>query len=122
MKTLFTITAVLTAFLGVTWLLMPEAMLGQWGVETDAVGVYMSRRYAGLFFGYSTIMWLSRGAAASQARGAVLAGGMVVTGAMTAISLYGVLAGLVGPVAWGTVVIEIGLVSGFAYFHFGAKK
>ena len=121
MKTLFTITSVLTALLGVTWLLVPEAMLGQWAVQTDAVGVYMSRRYAGLFFGYSTIMWLSRGAAESQARTAILAGGMVVTGLMTAVSLYGVLAGLVGPVAWSAVVIEIGLVSGFAYFYFGNK-
>ena len=122
MKTLFTITAVLTAFLGVSWLLVPEAMLGQWAVQTDAVGVYMSRRYAGLFFGYSTIMWLSRGAAESQARTAILGGGMVVTGLMTLVSLYGVLAGLVGPVAWSAVVIEIGLVSGFAYFYFGSKK
>ncbi len=121
MKTQFTITAVLTALLGLTWLLAPEPMLGQWAVQTDAVGVYMSRRYAGLFFGYSTIMWLSRGAAESQARGAILAGGMVVTGAMTAISLYGVLAGLVGPVAWATVAIELGLASGFAYFYFGRK-
>jgi len=119
MKALFTITAVLTALLGVTWLLAPEAMADSGPCRPTP----WASTCHGATPGSSSATRPSCGSAAGRPNRspAILAGGMVVTGLVTAVSLYGVLAGLVGPVAWTAVVIEIGLLSGFAYFYFGTK-
>ncbi len=106
MKMLFSMAAALTLILGLTWLLVPEQMYSLLGVQPDAVAIYMARRYGGLFFGYAVILWLAREAGASPARTAIVAGGAVVSGAMTIISLVGVLSGVVGGALWGAVVIE----------------
>ena len=117
MKTFFIIAAVLTAVLGVAWTLLPRPMLLSWGVAPDEVAVYMARRYGGLFFGYSVILWLGRASGPSTARTAILAGGGIVTTVMAVVSLVGVLTGVVGPAVWGVVAIEVLLAAGFVYFY-----
>jgi hypothetical protein len=121
MRTLFTVTAGLTALLGVGWTFFPHAMFGMWAVQTDEVGVYMARRYGCLLFGYVVLLWLARTAPASPARSAILVGGAVVTTAMTLVSLYGVLTRLVGPGAWGAVGIEALLAAAFIH-HCGKES
>ena len=83
MKTLFTVAAGLTLLLAVGWTFFPEGMLAMWAVRSDEIGVYVARRYGGLLWGYTAILWLARSAAASPARTAILAGGAVVTSGMT---------------------------------------
>jgi hypothetical protein len=116
MKALFGIAAVLTLLLGVVWLFFPESMFSSWGVQPDALAIYMARRYGGLLFGYSAILWMARATQASPARTAILAGGAIVTGLMTMVSLVGVLSGVVGPVVWSAVAIEAALAGGFSYY------
>ena len=116
MKTLFSLTAGLTLLLGVGWLFFPEFMLGTWAVKADEVGIYVARRYGGLLFGYTTLLWLSRTSPSSPARTAILAGGAVVTGIMALLSLLGVLTGVVGVGAWSAVVIEVVLAGAFIYY------
>ena len=89
MKALFIAATCLTVLLGVGWLFFPDAMLSSWGVAGDPLSVYMARRYGGLQFGYAAILWLSRSAAPSPARTAILAGGAVVTVVMTVVSVSG---------------------------------
>jgi hypothetical protein len=112
---LFTITAILTAVLGMSWLFFPATMLSLWKASGNEIALYMSRRYAGLFFGYSVILWLGRTAPPSPARDAIVAGGLAVTAVMAVVSLVGVLRRTVGPAAWSTVVIEALLAGGFGY-------
>lgn len=114
-RTFFIVAAVLTAGLGAAYLLVPQVMLAQWGVpDADAITIYMSRRYAVMFFGYSTLLWLARGATGSPAGKAISAGGVVATAAMAAMSAYGPLSGVVGPFAWSAVAIEVVLAVMFA--------
>ena len=40
---------------------------------------------------------------------------------MTVLSLFGVMTGVVGPAAWGAVVIEAVLAAGFIYFYASAR-
>jgi len=123
MKPFLSVVAVLMILLGTAWLAVPEAMLASWGVQSDPVGVYMSRRYAGLFFGYAAILWLARAAGASAARAAILGGGALVAGLMTLISLFGILTGTIsGPAAWGAVVIETVLTGGFLYYFVTERR
>jgi hypothetical protein len=73
MKTFLSVVSVLMIILGAGWLFFPEAMLGSWSVRTDPTGVYVSRRYGGLLFGYAAILWLGRASGPSSARaGAVI--------------------------------------------------
>ncbi len=115
-KALFIITAVVTLLLGLSWLLFPAVMLAQWGAEPNGMLVYMSRRYAVLFLGYSVIMWLARNAEPSTTRLAIIAGGLVVTCTLAVLSLLGVLGGTINPSGWIAFGIEILLAFGFGYF------
>ena len=116
MKTFLSVAAVLTVLLGLAWLLLPESMLSAWGAPGAGVAAYMGRRYGGLFFGYSVILWLSRGSGPSATRNAILAGGAVVTTVMAIISVVGAVSGVVGPGVWGAAAIEVLLGAGFVYY------
>jgi len=122
MRVFLSIAAGLTLILGLAWLFAPQAMLASWGVGAEPVAVYMARRYGGLFFGYSAILWLTRGAPASAARTAILVGGVVVTGVMTIVSAVGALTGVVGSVVWSVVLVEALLAAGFTYYLVGERR
>jgi hypothetical protein len=116
MRAFLSAVSVLMLLLGTGWLFFPGTMLQWWGVETDATGVYVARRYGGLLFGYAAILWLGRTSGPSAARAAILGGGTIVTALVTTLSLGGVVTGAIGPGAWGAVVIEAALTGGFLYF------
>lgn len=67
--------------------------------------------------GDNDLVWLARKAEPSSARTAILAGGVAVTVLMAALSLYGALAGIVGPMIWSAVVIEVALAAAFIYYY-----
>ena len=122
MKAFFIVVAVFTALLGLAWVFFPASMLGGWGVEPNSVAVYMGRRYGGLFFGYSVILWLSRNAGPSPARRAILAGGAVVTGVVGILSVMGAVTGVVGPGVWGAAIPEILLAGAFGSSSLGRSS
>lgn len=94
----------------------PEVMLGRWGVQTDTVGLFVSRRYGAMLLGYAAILGLGRSAGPSTARTAILAGGAFVTGLVALVSVSGILAGTIGRGAWITVAVEALLSGGFLHF------
>lgn len=91
-------------------------------MQTDATGEYVGRRYGGVVLGYAAILWLARAAGPSPARTAILGGGALVTGLVTALSAGGVLSGTVGPGAWGAVAIEALLTAGFVYYFLAERS
>ncbi len=113
MKIFFAVAAAVTLVLGIAWTLFPAPMLSSWGIEANVAAVYMGRRYGGLFFGYSLILWLARGSESSPAKTAIAAGGALVTLVMAAVSLFGVLTRVAGSGMWGAAVVEILLAVGF---------
>lgn len=121
MRFFFVVVAIFTALLGVVWVFFPETMLGSWDVKADGVAAYMGRRYGGLFFGYSVILWLSRNAGPSQLRRAILAGSAVVTGVVGILSVIGAVSRVVGPGVWGAGAAEIALAGAFGYFWFATR-
>ena len=116
MKVFLSVSTFLIAALGCAWLLLPAAMLGRWGVQSDLIGLYMGRRYGTMLLGYAVILAISRAAGPSVARTAVLAGGAFDTGLITLVSVGGILGGIVGTGAWLTVAVEALLACGFLYF------
>jgi hypothetical protein len=122
MRTLFSLSAALAAFLAVAWLAFPGVMLTGWGVHGDNVTVYVARRYGALFIGYAVLLWLARSAEPGRSTTAILAGGAVVTAVIGIISLLGALTGIVGPLIWSAVVIEITLAVAFTSFLLRARE
>ena len=116
MKTFFCVAAFVTLALGIGWLLFPSEMLTLWGATPDGVATYIGRRYGALMLGYTAILWHSRNASASPARGAILAGAALVTAMLAILSLIGALTAVVSPAVWIAVVIEGLLASGFLYY------
>jgi hypothetical protein len=100
------------------WMLFPEAMLAGWGATISDIAVYMSRRYAALFFGYALILWLNRTAPQSQTRRAITAGGFSVTVLIALLSLSGVVTGTINAIGLLAGAIEVALAFGFGYFLF----
>lgn len=121
MKVFLSIVSILMVLLGAGWLFFPETMLGWWSVQSDATGVYISRRYGSLLFGYAAILWLCRSAGPSAGRAAILGGGAFVTALVTLLSLWGVVTGAIGPGAWGAVVIEGALAGGFLHYFLAER-
>lgn len=118
-RTFFSIAAVLTFAIGAAWLLAPVFMFDQWSVtDPSPIAVYMARRYATLFFGYTVLLWLSRDAATSPAGRPIVAGGTVVSSSIAVVSAWGVLSGVVGPVVWLVTALEVALAAGFARIWF----
>lgn len=117
MKLFFSIAAGFTFVLGVGWLFFPAILLAGFGVEAEALAIYIGRRSGVLFLGYAVILWLGRTSTASPARTAILAGGLVVSVVMAAVSLVGIFTGIVGPALWIAVVVESLLAAGFAYYY-----
>ena len=116
MKVFLTVVSAAMVLLGAGWLVFPETMLGRWGVDTDAVGVFVARRYGAVLLGFAVIVWLGRAAGPSSARSAILGGGAFVAALVTVVSFVGVVTGAIGPGGWATVVIEALLTGGFLYF------
>lgn len=117
MKTYFLIASTLLFLLGVTAVFFPEALLASWDMKSDAAGQYVTRRYGGMFFGYATILWLSRRSGPSPAVRNILFMGLIVATTMTVLSLYGILTGVAGPAMWGPVVIEAALAVTYGYYY-----
>jgi hypothetical protein len=112
---LFAIASVLTALYAAAWLAAPELMLALWGTpQGGAMTVYMSRRYAVMFVGYSLLLWLARDLSAPPAPRVIAAGGTAVTAAMALLSIWGALSGVAGPLIWSVVAVEVVLAVCFA--------
>jgi hypothetical protein len=122
MKAFLSVAAVLTGLLGLAWVLLPESMLGVWSAPGASVAAYMGRRYGGLFFGYSVMLWLSRGSGPSAARNAILAGAAVVAIVMAVVSVFGAVSGVVGAGVWGAAAVEVLLAAGFFYYFFTTRR
>lgn len=113
-RTVFAVAAILTLAIGAIWLLAPDFMYGQLGVnDAGPVAIYMARRYATMFFGYSVLLWLARDIAASPAGRVIAAGGAVVATVLAGVSAWGATSGVTGPAIWGAAALEVVLAAFF---------
>lgn len=114
-RPLFTIASILVVGLGLAWLVVPEQMLLGWGATPDPTLVYMSRRYAVLFFGYGVILWGSRSTAPSPTRRWIVAGALLTTGLMGTMSVLGVVTNTISLAGLLALFVEGTLTAGFAW-------
>ncbi len=114
-KKILVLAAVLTMFLGLAWMLLPDALLQAWGTGSNGVLDFMSRRYAVLFLGYTVLLWLASKSSQPETRRIVMTGSLVATSLMACTSLSAVLAGTINLSGLIAFSVEALLSLAFAY-------
>jgi hypothetical protein len=89
------------------FLLVPEQASTFYGVTSNEASVIHSRFFGATLLGVGAILLLARNSSASEARRAILNGGLVLIIAELVISLWAVLMGGLGPMGWTSVVLML---------------
>lgn len=110
-----TAAAVASLVLGVGFLLSGPFMLRQWGMRSPAESLVMSRRIGAVYLGLSLMLWLGRSAPPSELRTAVCEGLGLAIASLATLGLYEWRARRVSAGIAVSIVVEIGLATGFMW-------
>ena len=122
LNVLFVITAVIATVFGVLFVIIPTGMYSLYGIESNGTLNYMGQLFGAALVGIGLIAWLSRNAADSDVRKAVVLSFFIADGIGFIIALIGQLNNVVNDLGWSTVIIYLLLSLGFAYFQFSKPK
>lgn len=86
---LLSATALLALLFGVGLALMPDVLLGIFGVTLDVTGVLFARNLGGAWLGYALLNWQAR-EASTQTRRAVVQADLIVAAFGVVLSLYAI--------------------------------
>lgn len=118
-KTLLTVTGVIGVLFGLAFLLLPSTALAQYGVQTDAAGLFVSQLFGAALLELGLVFFLARGVEnPATMRGIALAGCIgELAGFWVALRIQRT--GLTNTMGWSTVAIYGLLALGFGRFAFG---
>ena len=122
MKLNFRTLAILTSFvffsLAITWMLAPNLLLSNWGVEPSSPVGLVGRRGAALYAGLSVMFFSARNTEPSPARSALLGGAVVTCLVLAALGVFEFATGHAEVGILTAVFIEIALVLAFLTVRF----
>jgi hypothetical protein len=118
MKNLFMATAVVGAFFGLLFLLVPAATMDFYGVTLDEAGEWLGRLLGAAFLGFAAVAWLARDAEASRARRAIEVGYSAHFAIGFVVTLLGQLSGWTNGLGWINVILYLVFGAVFGYFAF----
>lgn len=114
-RNLAILTALLFFSLALTWMLAPNLLLSNWGVEfSPSVGL-VGRRGAALYAGIGVMFFSARNAAPSPARSALLMGAVVACLVLAILGVFELATGHTGVGILVAVAIEIALAMAFLH-------
>ncbi|MES2102616.1 MAG: hypothetical protein V4634_01250 [Pseudomonadota bacterium] len=123
MKLQFRSLAILSALvffaLALTWMLAPNLLLSEWGVEFTAPVGLVGRRVAALYAGIAVMLFSARNAEPSTARSALIKGVAVSCLMLATLGLFEFGAGHANPSILVAVSIEVALSLAFLYVGWG---
>ena len=122
LKVLFIITAIVAIVFGVAFTIIPAQVYSMYGIESTAGLDYMAQLFGAALIGIGLIAWLSRNAADSDSRRAIILGFFIADGIGFVIALIGQLNEILGSLGWLTVAIYFLLSLGFGYFQFSKQS
>jgi xanthosine utilization system XapX-like protein len=120
-NTLLLIAGLLALVFGVGFLLVPVAMLAQYGVHTDAAGLLMSRYFATALIQLGLVFSLVRNVSEPAAQRAIALAGFLGSLVGLALAVRAVTTGMVNALGWSSVAIYGLLALSYASFAFKAK-
>lgn len=127
LRTLLVANAAVSLPFGIGSVLAPHLFLSLFGATLGPAGALMMQYGGAWLIGLGLLTWLARGAAASEA-GWAIAGRSVVLALLVAyavalvVSVLGQLAGVLNPLGWLPVLIQLLFVAGFGYLLFAEKS
>lgn len=101
--------------LALTWMLAPNLVLSDWGVELTSSAGLVSRRAAALYAGIAVMFLSARNAEPSAARSALIKGVVLACLMLAALGIFELEAGRVTPRILIAVGIEVALALAFLY-------
>lgn len=122
LNVLFIITAIIALVFGIVFVLIPTWTYSLYGIESTEMLNYMGQLFGAALIAIGLISWLSRNAADSDARNAIILSFFIGDGIGFIIALIGQLNNVVNNLGWLTVIIYFLLCLGFAYFQFSKPK
>ena len=112
----FTILAVLSFLFGVGFVVAPDQVLANYGIEHSPALALLGRLFGGALLTLGVILWLARDFRDEVAVRAVLVGTLVVGVVNLVVATMGTLAGTTNALGWSTVLIYLFGAIGSGYF------
>jgi len=114
-RTLLVIKAIVCLVFGAVFLLAPSALLRMLGATVCAGGMFTAREYGAAMMGTLLLTWCAKRVTANDAKGAILLDLLVYDAIGVAISLAGVLSGVLNVLGWGVVIVYLFFAAGSGY-------
>jgi hypothetical protein len=118
---LMVVNAIVAGLFGIGFVLVPDLLLSQYGITTDAPFELVGQLFGAALIGFAALTWTARNATDSDAGRAILLALFVADAIGFAVALIGQLGGIVNALGWSTVVIYLVLALGFGYFRFAKQ-
>jgi hypothetical protein len=115
-RMLFTILAVLSFLFGIGFVLAPDQVLANYGIEHSPALALMGRLFGGALLTLGVILWLARDFRDEAAVRAVLVSTLVGAVVNVVVAILGTLAGTTNALGWSTALIYLFAAVGSGYF------
>jgi hypothetical protein len=122
LKTWLTITAVIAATNGLSYLLAPAMTMSYFGFETNDAGLLLARYFGASTFGVAILAWLARRIVALEARRLVVTVLLYTFFLYAAVDLIGVLSGVMNAPGWLFVATDLVLATGYGYWLLSRRR
>jgi len=113
---LFTILAVLSFLFGIGFVLAPDQVLANYGIQPSPALALLGRLFGGVLLTLGVILWLARDFRDEAAVRAVLVANAVGSCINLVVAIMGNLSGTTNALGWTTVLIYLFAAVGSGYF------
>jgi hypothetical protein len=118
---LFTLNAIVAAVFGIAFVVAPNQSMGLYGVEPNALSIYLGRLLGGSYIAFAIMTWSARNAGDSDARRAIVMSLCIGFFIGFIVALIGQIGQVVNALGWLTVVLYLFFSLGYAMSAFGKK-
>lgn len=110
--------AIVTAFTGLGFLLMPAMQFAAFGAQSTAVTEMVARSYGASLLGWAIISWLGRHVEPSSTRTGIIAGSIFFHLLGAGNLFYGMSAGIINGLGWVPIVLDVLISAGLVLSGF----
>lgn len=104
----------LSALFGLGFLLLPLQMGALYGMETDAVGIWLGRYFGLALCGLAMFLWVARSVSDGDTQRRFAVAGLAYSGLGLLVALWSVFSPVGTPMLWLTVAVYVVLAVGYA--------
>jgi hypothetical protein len=117
-STLLVIYAAISLIFGIGFLIAPNLILSVYGLELDALGIFLARILGAAMLALAILTWSTRNIGPSEARNAIVLSLFVFESLGFVLSLIAQLAGVLGQMGWSFVILFLIFAVALGYARF----